>query len=122
MKGRGADNYQRLESWTTLVLRHRWWVIACATVLSLVMAVGVIFIGVTNDYRILFDEGNPQLAALDTLRDTYSTSDRVLIAVAPRQGQIFTRKVLGALEELTETAWKTPYASRVDSLTNYLHK
>ena len=121
MKGRGADNYQRLESWTTLVLRHRWWVIACATVLSLVMAVGVIFIGVTNDYRILFDEGNPQLAALDTLRDTYSTSDRVLIAVAPRQGQIFTRKVLGALEELTETAWKTPYASRVDSLTNYLH-
>ncbi len=121
MKGSIADNYQHLESWVTLVLRHRWWVIACATVLSMVMAVGVIFIGVTNDYRILFDEGNPQLAALDTLRDTYSTSDRLLIAVAPRQGHIFTRKVLGTLEELTETAWKTPYASRVDSLTNYLH-
>lgn len=103
------------------VLGHRRWTIGTAMLVTLVMAVGVVFIGITNDYRILFDEGNPQLAALDTLRDTYSTSDRVMIAVAPRDGQVFTREALGAFEELTEAAWRTPYSSRVDSLTNYLH-
>ena len=121
MRGLFADKHQLLEHMVTLVLQHRWWVIVSAFLLMLVMAIGVIFFSVTNDYRILFDEGNPQLADLDTLRNTYSTSDRVLIAVAPRQGQIFTRKVLGALEELTEAAWRTPHSSRVDSLTNYLH-
>ncbi len=121
MKALSAKNQQLLERMVTRVLHHRGWVIGAAVVLTLVMAVGVLFVSVTNDYRILFDEGNPQLAALDTLRDTYSTSDRVLIAVAPRQGTVFTREVLGAFEELTEAAWQTPYSSRVDSLTNYLH-
>ena len=121
MKALFAKNHPWLERMATWVLHHRVWVISAAVLLTLVMAVGVLFISVTNDYRILFDEGNPQLAALDTLRDTYSTSDRVLIAVAPRQGTVFTREVLGAFEELTEAAWQTPYSSRVDSLTNYLH-
>ncbi len=121
MKSLFAKNQQLLERMVTRVLHHRGWVIGTAVVLTLVMAVGVLFVSVTNDYRILFDEGNPQLAALDTLRDTYSTSDRVLVAVAPRQSTVFTREVLGAFEELTEAAWQTPYSSRVDSLTNYLH-
>lgn len=34
---------------------------------------------------------------------------------------MFTNKALGALEELTQAAWKTPHSSRVDSLTNYHH-
>ncbi|MXY15269.1 MAG: MMPL family transporter [Proteobacteria bacterium] len=114
-------NPQQMERMVAWVLGRRGWVIGTAMLLTLVMAVGVIFIGITNDYRILFDEGNPQLAALDTLRDTYTTSDRVMIAVAPRDGQVFTREALGAFEELTEAAWRTPYSSRVDSLTNYLH-
>ncbi len=121
MKALSAKNQQLLERMVTRVLHHRRWVIGATVLLTLVMAVGVIFISVTNDYRILFDEGNPQLAALDTLRDTYSTSDRVLIAVAPHEGTVFTREVLGAFEALTEAAWQTPYSSRVDSLTNYLH-
>ena len=121
MKALFANSPRYLERLVAWVLGRRGWVIGTAMLLTLVMAVGAIFISVTNDYRILFDEGNPQLAALDALRDTYSTSDRVLIAVAPSHGEIFTREVLGAFEELTEAAWRTPYSSRVDSLTNYLH-
>ncbi len=121
MKALFAKGPQHLEHMVTWVLGHRGVVIGAAMLLTLVTAVGAVFLGITNDYRILFDEGNPQLAALDTLRDTYSTSDRLLIAVAPRNGEVFTREVLGAFEELTEAAWRTPYSSRVDSLTNYLH-
>ena len=103
------------------VLRRRWLVVALATLLMLAVTAGARFIGVTNDYRSMFAADNPQLAALDALEDTYSASNLALIAVAPREGSVFTREVLGAVEALTEAAWRTPWSIRVDSLTNYLH-
>ena len=41
--------------------------------------------------------------------------------MAPREGSVFTREVLGSIEELTEAAWRTPHSTRVDSLTNFTH-
>ena len=87
----------------------------------LAVTAGAGFVGVTNDYRSLFDEDNPQLAALNALEDTYGPSNRALIAIAPLNGSAFTRETLAAVEELTEAAWKAPHATRVDSLTNYSH-
>ena len=103
------------------VLRRRWRVVALATLLMLAMTAGARFLGVTNDYRIMFGEGNPQLAAFDDLESTYTVSNTALIAVAPREGSVFTRKALAAIEELTAAAWEAPHSSRVDSLTNYTH-
>ena len=82
---------------------------------------GARHIGITNDYRSLFDEDNPQLAALDALEETYSSSNTALIAIAPRAGSVFTRETLAAIEELTEAAWQAPWSTRVDSLTNFSH-
>jgi len=101
--------------------RRRWPVVACTTLLMLAMTVGARHIGVTNDYRSLFDEDNPQLAALDALEATYGASNAALIAIAPATGSVFTHEALGAIEELTEAAWSVPWSTRVDSLTNYSH-
>ena len=103
------------------ILSRRWLVVALAALLMLVMTVGARFIAVTNDYRILFGENNPQLAAFEALENTYAVSNTALIAIAPREGSVFTREALGVVEELTEAAWRTPHSSRVDSLTNYTH-
>ena len=110
-----------LDRYIDAILRRRWPVVVLATLAMLVMTAGARFIGVTNDYRSLFSEDDPQLAALEALEDTYSVSHTALIAVAPREGLVFTRETLGAIEELTEAAWRTPYSTRVDSLTNYSH-
>ena len=115
-----------LDRFATTLLRRRWLVAAFATLLMLVVTGGARFIGVTNDYRSLFDEDNPQLAALDALENTYTVSKTALIAVAPREdsaaeGSIFARETLAAIEELTEAAWLAPHSTRVDSLTNYSH-
>ena len=110
----------QLERYIAAVLRRRWLVVALATLVMLVITAGARFITVTNDYRVLFSEDNPQLAAFDALENTYSTSNAALIAIAPRDGSVFTREALGAIEELTEAAWRTPYSSRVNSLTNLL--
>ncbi len=103
------------------ILRHRWVVFVVATLVMLGVTAGAVFVGVTNDYRSLFDEDNPQLAALNTLETTYGASNRALIAIAPQNGSVFSRDTLQAVEELTEAAWKAPYSTRVDSLTNYSH-
>ena len=34
---------------------------------------------------------------------------------------MFTRETLTVVEELTDAAWRAPYSTRVDSLTNYNH-
>ena len=111
----------QLERYIAAVLHRRWLVVVLATLVMLAITAGVRFITVTNDYRVLFSEDNPQLAAFDALENTYSVSNAALIAIAPRDGSVFTREALVAIEELTEAAWRAPYSSRVNSLTNYTH-
>ena len=111
----------QLDRYIDAVLRRRWLVVALAVVILLITGAGGRFIKTTNDYRIMFGEDNPQLAAFRALEKTFSTSDTALIAVAPKGGSVFTKEALGAIEELTEAGWKTPHSSRVDSLTNYNH-
>ena len=111
----------RLDTYIAAILRRRWLVVALATLVMLATTAGVRFITVTNDYRVLLSADNPQLAAFNALENTYSASNTALIAIAPREGSVFTREALGAVEELTEAAWRAPYSSRVNSLTNYTH-
>ena len=111
----------RLSSYIHFILRRRWWVIALTTLLVLLASAGGDRLIVADDFRQLLGSDNPQLAALDELENTYAASNSVLIAVSVREGSVFTRRALGAIEELTEAAWGTPYSSRVDSLSNYNH-
>ena len=76
----------RLDRYAAAILHRRWLVAVLATLLMLVVTGGARFIGVTNDYRSMFAEDNPQLAAFDALENTYSASNAALIAVAPRGG------------------------------------
>lgn len=95
--------------------------VALSGLIMLVMTAGALFISITNDYRSLFEEDNPQLVAFNTMEATYAASNRALIAVAAKQGTVFTQEALLAIEQLTEAAWRTPHSTRVDSLTNYSH-
>ena len=110
-----------LDRYIEVILRYRWLVVTLATLLTLITGAGLRFIGVTNDYRIMFSEENPQYVDFQALENIFSTSNMAFIAIAPRGGSVFTREALGALEELTEAAWRTPHSRRVDSLTNYSH-
>ncbi len=110
-----------LDRYTAFMLRHRWLVIASAVAVMVVLTAGLQFITASNDWRDNLDENNPQLLAYDALEDTYSATNAAMIAVAPKGGAVFTREALGAVEELTEAAWRVPWSTRVDSLTNYYH-
>ncbi len=111
----------RLDRYTSTLLHHRWWVVGLATLAMLAMTAGAPRLTVSNDYRILFSDDNPQLMAFDALEATYTESYNLLIAVAVQEGSVFTQAALDAVETLTEAVWQLPYSSRVTSLTNYSH-
>ena len=104
-----------------IIIRYRWIVIILAVLVMLGTSVGIGFIGVSNDYRTLFDDENPQVILLDALENTYGKSESSIIAIEPKGQTVFERDILSAIETLTEEAWQVPYSTRVDSLANYLH-
>ena len=110
-----------LDRYIDAVLRRRWLTALLALAVMLAVASGASLLTFSNDHRDLFSEDNPQLVAFDALENTYSKSTAALIAVAPREGTVFTRAALAAIEELTEAAWRTPRSIRVNSLTNHNH-
>ena len=81
-----------LDRYVAYTVRHRWLVVAFAALLMLAVTAGARFITVTSDYLVLFRDDNPQLLAFQALENTYSATDRALIAVAPREGSVFSAR------------------------------
>ena len=111
-----------LESGISLAMDRRWLTILLSLLVILSLAAGARYlVEVDVDVRNHFGDDDPHIVALEQLEDTYALSDAALVAVAPRDGTIFSRQTLVAIEELTEQLWRTPYVTRVDSITNYSH-
>ena len=111
-----------LESCISFIIARRWLTIAVSLLVMLAAAAGARYITTVDvDVRNHFGKDDPHIVALDQLEATYALSDAALVAVAPRQGTIFTRETLVAIEDLTEQLWQTPHVTRVDSLSNYSH-
>lgn len=103
------------------VIRYRWLLLVLGLLMIGATGYGASKIGFTTDYRVFFDEGNEQLEAYETLQNTYEKSDNVLFVLKPKEGDIFTKETLQAIQWLTTEAWQTPFSTRVDSITNYQH-
>ena len=109
------------ERYTDVILRWRWPVLIFGLMAFLAVGSGMQHLQTPGDYRIYFDEQNPYLEAFDRLQETFTKNDNVLYVIAPRDGEVFTPETLAAIDDLTQRAWKTPYSTRVDSITNFQH-
>jgi len=103
------------------IIRWRWAIIVATSAIVGLIASGVTNIGFSSNYRVFFSSDNEQLVAFETIQNTYSKSDNVLIVLSPNEGSVFTRHTLAAVQDLTERSWQLPYSTRVDSITNYQH-
>lgn len=102
-------------------IRWRWLIVALTLLVVIAVATGISRLSFTTDLRVFFSERNPQLQALEELENIYTKDENVLFILAPEDGNVFTRETLLAVEVLTGEGWRLPYASRVDSLTNFQH-
>ncbi len=103
------------------ILRRPWLAILVSLLWVALLGAGIPRLSFSDDYRMFFGEDNPQLRAFERLQNTYTKDDTVLFVIAPRDGQVFSRRVLDDLVWLTQEAWQTPYSIRVDSITNFQH-
>ncbi|MGX1928802.1 efflux RND transporter permease subunit [Flagellimonas sp. 2504JD4-2] len=118
-KTKNAAN-QFAKNWANFVIKYKWPVL----ILSILLAMGLGSQGkmeFDGDYHVFFSESNPELEAFDALQEKYTKDDNIIVVLAPKNGNVFTKKNLVAIEELTAEAWNTPYSSRVDAVTNFQH-
>ncbi len=103
------------------VIRRRWFVIV-ATILAVAAAAGgVRHLEFANNYRAFFSADNPELITFEAFQATYNKNDNILFVIQPKEGKLFTPSQAAAIERVTAAAWKTPFAIRVDSITNFQH-
>ncbi len=106
-------------SYAGWVIRWRWLVVLCSVIIMISAAAGSKFLTFNSDQDIWFGENNPQLLAMNALEEKFSKDKNVFIAIEAKEREIFTQETLDAIEELTLNAWKTPYSTRVDAITNF---
>ena len=102
-----------------VTLRFRWLLVLAAFLTAIGIGSGGKLLEFSNNYRIFFSNDNPELTAFEALEATYSQSDNFLFVLEPSDGNVFSRETLSVVENLTAQAWQIPFASRVDSVTNF---
>ncbi len=110
-----------IEIYTRALLQYRWPVVIASVLICGAIGIGALQLRTTPDNRVFFGPANPELTYFEALEATYRQSNDVLIAVAPKSGDIFTPERLELIRATTESLWLTPNATRVDSITNYQH-
>ena len=108
-------------TFTEWLLSHRVLVLVASFLVLVLCVSGALRLDFSADYRVLFSDKNPQLKAFEEMESIYGKRDNLMIAVAPEDGNIFTKSTLKVIASITEKAWQTPYSVRVDSITNFQH-
>ncbi len=110
-----------IKQYAKSLLQWQWLVLLLVFVMVGLAGTGAKNLTFNNDYKIFFNHDDKRLLAFENLQNTYTKNDNVLIGIAPKDGNVFSRETLAAIEDITQRAWKTPYSIRVDSLANYQH-
>ena len=110
-----------IKKYTQHLLQWQWLVLLLVIAGVVLAGSGAKNLTFNNDYKIFFNGDDERLLAFENLQDTYTKNDNILIGIAPKDGNVFSRETLAAIEDITQRAWKTPYSIRVDSLANYQH-
>jgi predicted RND superfamily exporter protein len=122
MAPRGVRGSLSMEAWLARSLvQHRYLYLLLSLALAMVATAGARLLWFESDYRIFFDDDNPQLVAYDAIESDYTRGDNVVFVLQPRSGAVFTQEVLSAVRDLTERGWRIPRAIRVDSVSNFQH-
>lgn len=110
-----------LSRYTNILIKHHKWIILLSLLFVIAVGSGVKNLISTSDFRIYFSDDNPQLVAFENLEKTYGKQDTLFFFIQPNNKNIFSKENLNLIYELTEKAWDIPFATRVNSLTNYQH-
>ena len=91
---------------------------AFSILLLTIAIIGLGKLSVDVDYESYFDGESDRLNQHRAMEELYGRQDSIRLVLGFKEN-VDTKKWLVTVEQLTERAWKIPYSTRVDSLTNY---
>ena len=89
-----------LERMTWFLIRHPWSVLLATLIFVVASGYGAKNIKLNADYRAYFSHDNPHLTAFEDLQDQYNKVDNILIAIVPKDGKVFNKRVLSIVESV----------------------
>ena len=104
-----------------VLIRYRYLLAVASIAITVLIAYGAKGIYLESDYKIYFQDDEPQLVAHEAMQEVYTKTDNLAIMMRPADGGIFTDRMLRVVHEFSELGWQTPYVIRVDSITNFQH-
>lgn len=109
------------QQYLNAIIRGRWFVVFFFLGLLAIAMMGLPKIKVLADYKSFISPDYPGLIQLEEIEEIFSDNHNLLIAVAPKDGVIFKPDTIKLIQKVTAESWQLPYASRVDSISNYQH-
>ncbi len=109
----------QIEKYTEILISHRLKILIPTLLLILFATIGAKFLEQPSGYRGFVENGQPNYKEILNLEEKYGMIDTLSYVIKPNSGDVFQKDVLQLIYELTEVSWKTPYSSRVSSLTNH---
>ena len=109
----------RIEEFTRAIIANKIKVVVLALILILFTTSGVRFLETPSGYRSFVENDQPNYQDILNIEEKYGNIDVLTFVIKPVDGDIFQKDALEVIDQLTELSWKSPYSSRVSSLTNY---
>ncbi len=103
------------------LVRFRYPLAVLSVLLLVLMAAGGRHLVFENDYKLFFTDDDPQRVAHEAMEDAYTRSDSIAFLLGVEDGDFFTPRRLGIIQELTDRLWQFQRVIRVDSLSNFQH-
>lgn len=101
------------------ILQHRYLVIVTSLVLVGLAATGNQHLRFNPDLRTLYDQQHPIVQQLVLVEEEFTKRDQIIVVLSVEQGTVYQPEIVELIQILTNKAWQMPYASRVDSLSNF---
>ncbi len=111
----------KIETLGRWIIRWRWAIIIATMAIVIAAGSDANRIEFNNDYRVFFSKENPQLLSFEALQNIYTKDDNIQFVLSSHTNDLFSADFLEAVSWLTDEAWKLPFTTRVDSLTNFQH-
>lgn len=107
--------------WLATVINKPWLTLFIAMIFLVVTVIGGKNLYFRGDYKIFFNNDNPQLQAFEKMQEIFNKNETANIIISPKSGDVFNPQTLQLIKELTDDAWQTPLSTRIDSLSNFQH-
>lgn len=110
------------KNWTRWLFKHPWWIVCALSLLIVVTSLGAKNLYFRGDYRVFFEEDNPQRLAYEKMQRVFTKNESLSIIISRNDGgSLFNEQSLTLIKRLTDDSWQMPFSTRVDSITNFQH-